>query len=210
MVAWSLFWRKLNGWTRDAAADTVEGARLARNAVDLGKYDAVALTRGGHALAHFTRNLDTGIDFIDRALVLNPNLAAAWFLGGFLRSWRGEHEDAIRRFEQAMRLSPLDTEMFRMRVGIAMAHLMAKRFDEARIWAEKSFRDVPTFALAPAVIAASCALSGRMDEARRAVADIRRLDPGLRLSTLDAWLPFGRPEDLALFADGLRKAGLPD
>lgn len=210
MAAWSLFWRKLNGWTRYASADTVDGARLARCAVDLGKNDAVALTRGGHALAHFTRNLDTGIDFIDKALALNPNLAAAWFLSGFLRSWRGEHEDAIQRFEQAMRLSPLDTEMFRMRIGIAMAHLMAKRFDEARIWAEKSFRDVPTFALAPAAIAASCAHSGQMDEARRAVADMRRLDPGLRLSTLDAWLPFHRPEDLELFADGLRKAGLPD
>lgn len=210
MAAWSLFWRRLNGWTEDATADTAEGARLARSAVDLGRNDAVALTRGGHALAHFTRNLDTGIDFIDKALVLNPNLAAAWFLGGFLKIWRGEPEDAIQRFEQAMRLSPLDTEMFRMRVGIAMAHLMAKRFDEARAWAEKSFRDVPIFALAPAAIAASCALSGRINEARQAVDEIRRLDPGLRLSTLDKWLPFHRPEDLALFEDGLRKAGLPD
>lgn len=209
MAAWCLFWRRLNGWSADHAGDTAEGARLARRAVDLGKNDAVALTRGGHALAHFTRDLDTGIDFLDKALVLNANLAAAWFLGGFLRLWRGEPDEAIKRFEHAMRLSPLDPEMFRVQAGVAMAHLMARRFDAACAWAEKAFRDT-RFALPAAAIAASCALAGRMDEARRAMADVRRLDPSLRLATLGEWLPFRRPEDAALFADGLRKAGLPD
>jgi TolB-like protein len=210
MAAWSLFWRRLNGWTADAANDTTEGARLARSAVNLGRNDAVALTRGGHALAHFSRDLDAGIDFLDKALVLNPNLAAAWFLGGFLRIWRGEPEEAIKRFEHAMRQSPLDTEMFRMQMGIGMAHLMAKRFEESCTWAEKSFRDVPTFAMSATVIASSCALAGRMNEARRAITDARRLDPTLRLATLDAWLPFHRPEDFALFEEGLRKAGLQE
>jgi TolB-like protein len=210
MGAWCLFWRRLNGWSPDSAVDTAEGARLARLAVDLGKNDADALTRGGHALAHFTRDLKSGIDFLDKALVLNPNLASAWFLGGYLRIWHGEPYEAIKRFEHAMRLSPLDTEMFRMQTGVALAHLMAKRFDEACAWAEKAYRDMPRFALPVTAIAASCAHAGRMDEARRAMTEIRRLDPKLRLSTLDAWLPFHRREDFALFADGLRMAGLPD
>jgi TolB-like protein/Tfp pilus assembly protein PilF len=210
MAAWCLFWRRINGWTSDFAAETAEGAQLARRAVNLGRNDAVALARGGHALAHFARNLDAGIDFIDKALVLNPNLAAAWFLGAFLRIWRGEPEEAIKRFEHAMRLSPLDTEMFRMQFGIAMAHFTAKRFDEARSWAEKAFREVPTFVLAASAIAAACAHAGRMEEARRAMDDLRRLDPGRRVSNLDEWLPFRRPEDAELYADGLRKAGLPE
>jgi TolB-like protein/Tfp pilus assembly protein PilF len=209
MAAWSLFWRRLNGWSADPAQDTAEGARLARAAVDFGKADAVALTRGGHALAHFTRDLDVGIDFLDKALVLNPNLAAAWFLGGYLRMWRGEPEDAIPRFEHAMRLSPLDSEMFRMQTGVALAHLMAGRFDVACTWAEKAFRDVPSFALSAATIAASCALAGRMDEARRAMAEVRRLDPTLRVGGLGEWLYFRRPEDAARFAEGMSKAGLP-
>jgi TolB-like protein len=208
MAAWCLFWRRLNRWSTDE--DDAEGARLARAAVDLGKNDAVALTRGGHALSHFTHDLDTGIDFIDRALVLNPNLAAAWFLGAFLRIWRGEPDEAIKRFEHAMRLSPLDTEMFRMQMGIGMAHLLAGRFDSACSWAEKSFRDVPIFHVSAAIIAASCAHAGRLDEAQRAIADVLRLDPSLRLATLNQWLPFLRPTDLQLFADGLRKAGLPE
>ena len=51
---------------------------------------------------------------IDRALVLNPNLASAWFLGGFARVWNGELDGAIEHFARAMRLSPLDPEMYRM------------------------------------------------------------------------------------------------
>jgi len=209
MAAWSLFWRRLNGWSTDPAQDSLEGRRLARSAIDLGKQDAVALTRGGHALAHFAHDLDLGIDLLDKALVLNPNLAAAWFLGGFLRTWRGDPDEAVKWFEHAMRLSPLDTEMFRMQAGTAMAHLLAKRFDTARAWAEKSYRDT-RFLLSAAVIAAACAHTGHKDEAHRAVQNILKLDPNFTLATRTEWLPFRRPEDAAIFADGLKLAGLPE
>ena len=104
-----------------------------------------ALTRAGHALAHLADDLDGGIALLDRAKLLNPNLAAAWFLGGFVRVWRGDPEGAIAHFTQAMRLSPLDPEIYRMQVGMAVAHLFAGRFDEASSWAETAYRDLPTF-----------------------------------------------------------------
>ena len=210
MAAWCYFWRKVNGWMTDHAREIAEGARLVRRAVELGKDDAVALARSGHALGHLVGDLDGGIALIDRALVLNPNLAAAWFLGGFLRLWRGEPDDAIERFAHAMRLSPLDSEMYRMQAGTAMAHLLAGRFDIASSWAEKAYRELPSFLMVVAVIAASHALAGRADEARRAMQHVRKLDPALRISNLKDWLPLQRPEHLATFADGLRKAGLPE
>src|SRR5262245_29040733 len=74
MAAWCYFWRKVNGWMTDHAREMAEGARLVRRAVDLGKDDAVALARSGHALGHLVGDLDGGIALIDRALVLNPNL----------------------------------------------------------------------------------------------------------------------------------------
>src|SRR5262245_66548020 len=54
-----------------------------------GQDDAVALTRSGHALGHLAADLDGGIALIDKALLINPNLAAAWSLGGFLRLLNG-------------------------------------------------------------------------------------------------------------------------
>jgi TolB-like protein len=209
MAAWCHFWRKVNGWMTDIVTETAEGTRLARQAVALGPDDAVALTRAGHALGNLIGDLDGGIALIDRALVLNPNLAAAWFLGGFLRLWRGETDSAIKHFTHAMRFSPLDPEMYRMQAGTAAAHLFAGRYDEASSWAEKAFRGLPSFLMAVAVIAASHALAGRVDAAQEAMRHLRQLDPALRISSIPDWLPIHRPEDIAIFAEGLRKAGLP-
>ena len=210
MAAWCHFWRKVNGWMVDRAHEIAEGTRLTRRAIELGMDDAVALTRAGHALAHLAGELDAGLALIDRAKVLNPNLAAAWFLGGFVRVWRGDPDGAIAHFAQGMRLSPLDPEMYRMQAGMAVAHLFAGRFDEASSWAEKSYRDLPSFLMVVAIIAASHALAGRADDAHRAMQHLRELDPTLRIATLTDWLPIHRPQDLATFADGLRKAGLPE
>jgi tetratricopeptide (TPR) repeat protein len=142
--------------------------------------------------------------------VLNPNLASAWFLGGFLRAWNGEPDGAIEHFARAMRLSPLDSEMYRMQAGMAAAHLFAGRFETASSWAEKSLRQLPSFLMAVGVSAASHALAGHQDEAQRAMNHMRQLDPTLRLSNLADWLPIRRSQDLATFADGLRRAGLQE
>jgi TolB-like protein len=210
MAAWCHFWRKLNGWMTDRTLEIAEGVRLARLAVTLGRDDAVALTRGGHALSHLAGDVDGGIALLDRARLLNPNLAPAWYLGGILRALRGETEAAIEHLTHATRLSPLDPEMFRMQVGMALAHFFAGRFDPTTEWAEKALGNLPSFLAPVALVAASHALSGRMDKARLAMQRLRELDPSLRLSNLKDWLPIQRPEDFARFADGLRLAGLPE
>lgn len=210
MAAWCYFWRKTNGWTTDRHQEIEEGARLARRAVELGRDDAVALARSGHALGHLVGDLDGGIALVDRALVLNPNHAPAWFLGGFLRVWHGEPDGAIEHFAKAMRLSPLDPEMYRMQAGMAAAHLFAGRFDVASSWAEKAYRNLPSFLMVVSIIAASHALAGRQERARQAMQHLHQLDPALRISNLKDWLPIHRPNDLAIFAEGLRKAGLPE
>lgn len=210
MAAWSYVWRKVNGWTENRAREFAEGERLARRAVELGRDDAVALTRGGHALAHLAGDLDSGIALLDRAVFLNPNLASGWFLGGFLRTWHGECEEAIKHFERAMRLSPVDPELYRMQAGIAMAHLFAGRIATASAWAERSYSNLPSFLMVVALIAATRALGGRQEDARRALEELRKLDPALRVSNVTDWLPISRPEHFSIFADGLRKAGLAE
>ncbi|MGA7395363.1 MAG: winged helix-turn-helix domain-containing tetratricopeptide repeat protein [Terrimicrobiaceae bacterium] len=210
MAAWCHFWRKVNGWMTDRPREIAEGTRLARLAVELGRDDAVALTRGGHALGHLAGDLDGGIALLDRAVLLNPNLASAWFLGGFLRALHGETDAAIEHLAHAVRLSPLDPEMFRMQAGMALAHFFAGRFDSASAWAEMAVGNLPSFLAAVSLAAASHALVGRMDKAKQAMQRVRTLDPSLRVSNLKDWLPIHRPEDLARFADGLRLAGLPE
>jgi hypothetical protein len=60
------------------------------------------------------------------------------------------------------------------------------------------------------VAAASKALAGDVDEARKVATRLRQLDPTLRVFNLrDVMGPY-RPQDLARYEEGLRKAGLPE
>lgn len=210
MAAWCHFWRKLNGWMIDRPSEIAEGIRLARLAVSLGRDDAVALTRGGHALGHLAGEVDSGIALLDRARLLSPNLAPAWYLGGTLRALHGETEAAVKDLSHAVRLSPLDPEMFRMQVGMALANFFAGHFDVAAQWAEKALGNLPSLLVGVALLAASLAHDGRMDKAQLAMQRLRELDPAMRLGNLKDWLPIKRPEDFASFANGLRLAGLPE
>ena len=211
MAAYGYCQRKTNGWIADRATEIAETARLARRAVELDKDDAVAFTWGGFALAYVVRELDAGVAFIDRALVLNPNLAAAWIASGWVRTWLGKPDLAIEHLARAMRLSPLDPLTNRTRTATANAHFFAGRYDEASSWAAMALREWPDFQTALRIAAASYALAGRLEEAKNVRERLQKLDPALRISNLEDELgPYDRPEDIALYVAGLRAAGLPD
>ncbi len=210
VAAWCYVWRKANGWMVDRSREIAEAERLARQAVTLGKDDAATLARGGHALAFVAGELDTGVIFLDRAIALNPNVAVAWYLSGFVRIFVGEPELAIEHLSKAMRLSPLDPLTFAMQTGCAHACLFAGRYDEASMWAQKALREQPDFMTTHRIAAASSAFAGRLEEARRAMARLRQLDPALRISNLADQIPLHRREDLARYQEGLRMAGLPE
>jgi len=210
MVAWCYMQRKARGWMIERARESVEATRLARKAVRLGADDPVALCMGGYALAFVAHEFDDAAAFMDRGLTVNPNLAQAWNLSAWLRVWRGEPELALDHVAHAIRLSPLDPSMFSMRAAMAYAHFLAGRYDMASSCAEKATRDYPTFPLAMCISAASNALAGRLEPAQKAMARALERNPDLHTSNLRDLTPFRRAEDFATFAEGLRKAGLPE
>jgi tetratricopeptide (TPR) repeat protein len=202
-------WRKVNGWMVDSPQEIAETARMARRAAQLGKDDAEALSWAGYALAYVLGDLEDGAALLERALVLNPNTAVGWGCSGWVRFFLGDAEVAIEHLEHAMRLSPLDPRLFGLLAGIAAAHFYAGRYDEATSWTEKALSELPNFPTALRIAAASNALAGRLEQAQKAVARLRRVDPTLRLSNLKNVVP-PPPELLKRLEEGLRKAGLPE
>ncbi len=217
MASWCYVRRKGSRWIIDRAQETAEAARLARRAAELGWDDAVALAWGGFALAYVVHDVEVAAALIDRALQLNPNLAEAWHFSGWVRIYLGEPEAAIEHLAHAMRLSPLDPLTFVTQMAIAFAHFFAGRYDDASSWAEKALatsppglRERPVYHPALLIAAASNSLAGRLEEARNAIARLRQLNPTPHISNLKNQIPLRRPEDLARYTEGLRKAGLTD
>lgn len=210
MAAFCYDLRKWNSWMADPAKETAEAERLARRAISLGKDDALALCTGGFALVHVARDLDYGAACIDRALVANPNLASAWYFGGWASACLGEPEVAIEKLTRAMRLNPLDLFPFSVELALSWAHFVAGHYKEAVTLGRRAIRQQPNFQPGLRIFAAACIKAGELDEGRAAIARMRELSPAFRVSNIKDAMTLRRPEDLAAYEDALRVAGLPD
>jgi adenylate cyclase len=210
MAAMCFMRRKSNGWMVRLEQETAQAGQLASQAARLGQDDADALSRAGFVLARVVGDLDAGAALIDRALQLNPNLASGWLYSGITKNLLGEPDIAITHFARATRLNPLGPYVVHAQMGTGLAHFLAGRRNEARLWAKKTLEHRPDFLNALRLLAASSALSGRTEEAEKIMQQLLQLNPTLRISHLKDVYPFRRPEDLANLIDGLRKAGLPE
>jgi adenylate cyclase len=205
------FRKSYGPWDIDREASIAETRRLARRAVELGKDDALALCFAGYALAYVVGELEDGAAFIDKALALNPNLARAWTLSGWIRIWLGDPDVAIEHLARAMRLSPLDLAFHVMQAATASAHFFAGRHDEASSWAERALREQPNNLDVIGLLAMSDVLAGRLEKARAGMTRLVQLSPGRRLSNINDRLPpYRRSKDRAKVLEAARKAGLPE
>jgi hypothetical protein len=73
-----------------------------------------------------------------------------------------------------------------------------------------ALQDNPDFQPGLRIAAASYAMAGRPEQAQKAVARLRQLNPALRVSTLKDLVGPWRAEDLTRYEEGLRQAGLPE
>jgi len=147
---------------------------------------------------------------LDRALALNPNSAQAWLVCGLVRCYRCQPDAAIEAFGQAMRLSPLDLLGRAFTAGIALAHMVAGRYEASTDWAERTLRQAPGHTVSLMGKAVACAHLDRMEEARAAVSQLLELQPWLTIAWFKTSATRYPPELRARYVAGLRKAGVPE
>ena len=202
--------RKSFGWSSDAAQERVEARRLARRAIELDQDDPSVLARAGHALAFVAGEVEEGAALLSRAINLDPNQATARSLRGWVHLFSGEIDAAIEQFQVALRLSPLDPSIFTPQTGMAYAHFLAGRNEEASSWAATAVRQNPLFLPGQRIMMACHAMSGRVEEARQACMLALQLDPTQRISGIKDRAPFRRAEDIERLAQAFRIAGMPE
>jgi tetratricopeptide (TPR) repeat protein len=141
-------------------------------------------------------------------LAIDPNLVIARNWGGWGGLYLGRIEAAIDHFSVALKLSPLDPRSFLPQTGLAYAHLLAGRNEEALLWATRAIQSQPNFPGGHRVKLASLAMMGRTDEARRIRDAVMKVDPLFRIS--DLVNRFRRFEDVERLQQAFRLAGMPE
>jgi len=199
------------GYSLDPQFESKEAVRLLRLALSLDDGDPETLARAAIVSAFMVADSESEIELADRAVALNPNSFNAWSNRGWVYRLVGQPEEAIRSFERAIRLSPIDPLLHRALVGIGFAFIELRRFDEAIVAAKKALRQNPSYSATYRCLASALAHLGRDAEAREAVARMSEVDPGF--TTISAFS--ARSTGLGklgsnLFIEGLRKAGLPE
>jgi TolB-like protein len=198
------------GWARNDIEQLSQGRQYALRAVECGQDDAVALACAAHFFGFAAHEAEIADTLVDQALSVNPNLFRAWQTRGWTSIYLGQHERAIIEISHTMRLNPIDPQMHQAEAAMVIALVFLCRSDEAVVWIKKALARHPSYP--PTLRFATVAYTelGRVDEARLMLARLRQIDPDMRLSQLKTWLPFQRPEDVATYIEGMRKAGMPE
>jgi adenylate cyclase len=203
--------RVVTSSSSDLDVDAAAAKRSARKALELDSNDAVIVMQNAQVLAQMFFRKEEALTLYDKAIELNPNLCLAWALRGMCNGSLGNTARSISDFEQALRLSPRDPLRWLAQHGLAWAHLMAGRYDEALTWAQLVLQFNPNVGITLRVLIAAHAYAGRLDKAREALATHMALEPEARLSTLRAsYLRRVSPQAFDTLADGLRKVGFPE
>ena len=126
------------GYSNDPQFDRKEAVRLVRLALSIDDSDPETLARASVISAFIVGDSEAEIEMADRAVALNPNSWSTWNGRGWVYNYAGLPEEAIRSFERAIRMSPVDPRLYTTLTGIGMAFIELRRFDEAIVRREES------------------------------------------------------------------------
>jgi tetratricopeptide (TPR) repeat protein len=154
--------------------------------------------------------MEEGALLLAQAISLDPNLAVARYWYGWVQLNLGEGDAAIEQFQIGLRMSPLDPRIFLAQTGMANAHFLADRYEDASLWAKMAVQQNPDYVGGHRTLMACHAMAGRVEEARQAWAIARQIDPTQRISTFISRSRPRRPEDIQRYAEAYRIAGMPE
>jgi adenylate cyclase len=208
LAGWCHAQRSVYNWAEDIAGSQAVALKLAERAAELSGDDPLILAVLG-AVHTFVRNNGTARILLDRAVALDPNAAWAWSRLGWLENYSDRPERALENFERALRLSPLDPMNFNNYVGMGSAHEVAQDYDKAVALYRRAIEERPHARWIYRNLASSLSGAGRMEEAKKAYAEMALSYPDLTASKLRQAMVFSTPF-LDRMVGNLKKLGLPD
>jgi adenylate cyclase len=195
-------------WDGKRDACIAEALELGRRAHALDPEEPLALD--ALASAHqIAGDIENAASLARRALALSPACTAAY--GTLITSlaFLGQWEEALEVFGSSERTSPRDPDRSSRLMGVTVARFVAGQYPEAAETAKDYVALRPNWYGGYVYLAASNALSGRMEEARAAIGRLLETLPQLTLATMRKQTLLRRASDAEKLLEGLEKAGLP-
>jgi tetratricopeptide (TPR) repeat protein len=211
--AWWGYWHVLlvgQGWADDPVVATQRAGELAERAIALDQRDARALALVGHVRGFLYKRPVEALALHERAIALNPSLPLAWCLSGSANSYLGRHEEAIAQIGQAQRLSPHDPHAFFFDAVLTVPYLLRGDFETVATLARRAIELNPSLSSTYKTYLSALGHLGNDGEAARIMARLLALEPGFSVANAIERTPLARRQDLALYAEGLRRGGLPE
>ena len=189
--------------------DTKAELERSRLAVSKGSFDCDALAMGGYALGFFDRHPLTGLDYVRRALAINPSSCRAHDHAGWLSLYAGSPDEAHKHFDRAQSLCPLDEFGFRALTGRAFARLYKHDYAGAVADARRAHAVAPDYTVCHRVLISALAHDGQTAAARSALKELSSLNPRLSVARYAKETRFEGPKDREILFRGLKLAGMP-
>lgn len=199
----------LQGWNYTWSEGVDEATRLADRAVAMAPDNSTCLAGAAFTYGVLSQRFDEAFELANRAVALHPNSLLVRTRTAAVYTVCGEHDQAIAQCEAADRLNPLAN-----RKGVTFtsaisssALYFAGRYEECIDAGKRALAFNPQATIPRKYVALSLAMLGRINEARREMAELVRLQPSASIA-LFSQQGFRHKWMREKHVEGLRKAGL--
>lgn len=211
--AWLAYWhvmRATQRWAGDPETVAAHAIALSDRALEVDADCALAFAVQGLARMNLLRDPTAAASLLEDAVATGPNEAIAWAMRSTLRAFTDDGEAAVADAERALRLAPLDPQLYYFEGHAAGAYFTNRNYENALELATRSYRGNRRHMSTLRIRIASLAMLDRVEDARALVAEMSRLDPQFRVSDYERNAPNAGAEVGRIMARALREAGAPD
>jgi adenylate cyclase len=213
-IASVLLTKIANAWSASAEQDMGRAEQLLVAALEHNANSVSARATMGLLRRLQDRLTESRIEW-ETAIALDPNNVAVVRQLGYTLMHLGDPEAAIPIIEKGIRLSPYDAGTPGAYQVLGLCHLLLGNVEQAIEFSRKSQAGNPRLYYTHTNLAAAFALNGDLNQARAALAEGIKLQPGIRsLAQVRASFPYANPKYVTLVEKtvfvGLRLAGMPE
>jgi tetratricopeptide (TPR) repeat protein len=209
--AWAAFWhltRVGQGWTQDNPGALATAEALCLKAIGIDPDNADALGIYAHTFL-WKKDFDAAVNYFDRSLRLNPNLAFIWALSAPTYCYIGEPIVALQRLKRYRDLAPFDPYSKFFEAAYALCYFFKGDDEQTVLVGRGAVKSNPEFSAGYKPIIAALGHLGRTDEAKPYIAKLLSLEPHFTVEHFAKTHPIKRPQDRKRYMRGLLLAGVP-